>query len=60
MRQIVSVNPFRCRMWDLHDRLEQHLTDESCKKEIESFKRHGQLVPVLGRRLLNDKEHDMS
>jgi ParB family chromosome partitioning protein len=53
-QSIISVNPFRCRMWSLHDRLEEHITDESCREEIASFARHGQLVPVLARPLRND------
>jgi len=48
---IVSVSPFRCRMWDMHDRLEGHISAESCRAEIESFRKHGQLVPALGRSL---------
>jgi ParB family transcriptional regulator, chromosome partitioning protein len=53
------VNPFRCRMWSLHDRLDEYLTEQSCKSEIESISRHGQLVPVLARSLHNDPNHDM-
>lgn len=55
---IQSVNPFRCRMWDLHDRLDAHITEESCKAEIESFERHGQMVPALARKLVGDRDHD--
>jgi ParB family chromosome partitioning protein len=43
-------------MWDLHVRLEGHVTEESCKAEIDSFLRHGQLVPVLGRPVRNDPD----
>lgn len=53
MREIISVNPFKCILWSLHDRLEEHITEESCKAEIQSFLQHGQLVPVLGRRIHN-------
>lgn len=56
---VVSFSPFRCRMWDLHDRIESHITEESCKAEIESFSRHGQLVPVLGRPLRGDPDYDV-
>lgn len=52
------VDPFRCRMWDQHDRLEVHITEESCKAEIESFERHGQIVAALGRKLVNDRDYD--
>ena len=54
MQKIVSVSPFRCRMWDMHDRLEHYITEESCRAEIESFMRHGQLVPAIGRPLHAD------
>ncbi|HEU5138143.1 MAG TPA: ParB/RepB/Spo0J family partition protein [Steroidobacteraceae bacterium] len=54
MNQIVSVNPFRCRLWALHDRLEEHITEETCKAEIHSFLEYGQLVPALGRRVRDD------
>lgn len=56
---IVSVNPFRCRMWSLHDRLEEHITEESCRGEIESVLRHGQLVPALGRKLKGEPMHEV-
>lgn len=59
VRRIVSVSPFRCRVWSLHDRLEEYLTDESCKEEIESVAAHGQLVPALGRPVHGDPEHDV-
>jgi ParB family chromosome partitioning protein len=59
MKAIKFVDPFRCRMWDLHDRLESDVTEESCKEEIESFLKHGQLVPVLGRPLRGDPLYDI-
>jgi ParB family chromosome partitioning protein len=59
MLSVISVNPFRCRMWALHDRLEPHVTAESCKAEIESFSRHGQLVPALGRPLQGEPLYDV-
>jgi ParB family chromosome partitioning protein len=59
MKSISFVDPFRCRMWDLHDRLESDLTEENCKEEIESFQTHGQLLPVLGRPLRGDPAHDI-
>lgn len=57
--KITAVNPFRCRMWSLHDRFEAHITEESCRAEIESFERHGQLVPALGRALPDDPDYDV-
>ncbi len=56
---VVSVNPFRCRLWVLHDRLEEHVTEETCKAEIESFLSRGQLVPALGRALRGDPDYDV-
>lgn len=57
MRSIVTVNPFQCRMWALHDRLDEYVTEESCQAELASFSKHGQLVPVLGRPLRADPTH---
>jgi ParB family chromosome partitioning protein len=59
MPNIVSVSPFRCRMWSSHDRFDQHVNEKTCKVEIESFSKHGQLVPVLGRVLRGDPDHDV-
>jgi ParB family transcriptional regulator, chromosome partitioning protein len=59
MTSIKLVDPFRCCMWELHDRLEEDITEESCRAEIESFLKHGQLVPVLGRPLRGDDAHDV-
>ena len=59
MRSIVSVSPFRCRMWSLHDRIDSHISETTCKVEIDSFLKHGQLVPVLGRPLQADPNHDI-
>jgi ParB family chromosome partitioning protein len=46
-------------MWDWHNRLEQHICEGSCRAEIESIARHGQLLPVLGRPLRNDPAYDI-
>jgi ParB family chromosome partitioning protein len=59
MKEIRFVDPFRCRMWDLHDRLESDVTEDSCKEVIESVRKHGQIVPVLGRPLSGDLTHDI-
>lgn len=59
MRSIVAVNPFRCRMWEFHDRLEEHINAETCRAEIDSFEKHGQLVPALGRQLHGDPRFDV-
>jgi ParB family chromosome partitioning protein len=59
MRSIVSVSPFKCRMWALHDRLDAQINETTCRAEIESFAVHGQLVPALGRPLRNDPDHNV-
>jgi ParB family chromosome partitioning protein len=46
-------------MWSHHDRLEGYVTEETCSAEIESFERHGQFVPVLGRPLRGDRAYDV-
>ncbi len=58
-RTIVSVNPVRCRLWKGHDRIDSSVNEATCEDEIKSFLEHGQLIPVLGRRLQNDPEHDI-
>lgn len=57
MEEIQLVDPFDCRMWHLHDRLGDLITEESCGAEINSFLHHGQVVPVLGRKLDRDPNH---
>lgn len=57
--QIVAVNPFRCRMWPLHPRIDENITEKSCQAQIESIEKHGQLVPALGRRLGAGADHDL-
>jgi ParB family chromosome partitioning protein len=59
MRNIVSINPFRARVWALHDRCDEHVNEETCKAEIDSFEKYGQLVPALGRALRGDPDHDV-
>jgi len=58
-RKVISISPFRCRMWALHDRFESTISEESCRAEIASFARHGQLVPVLGRPVQGDPGYDV-
>jgi len=36
MEPVVSVNPFRCRMWSLHDRMDEYLNEATCRPEIEA------------------------
>ncbi len=59
MPSLIAMNPFRCRMWELHDRMDAHLSEESCRDEIESFAKHGQFVPALGRSLRGDPSYDV-
>ncbi len=59
MESLVLVDPFRCRVWALHDRMEEHISEENCAAEIESFKEHGQLLPVLCRPIRDDPDHDV-
>jgi ParB family chromosome partitioning protein len=56
---VVSVNPFRCKIWSMHDRMDDFLTEQSCAAEIESFTTHGQLVPALGRPVTGDPDFDV-
>ena len=58
MATIVKANPFRCRMWELHDRLECHISEHTCRAEIESIASHGQLIPALARPVNNHSEFD--
>ena len=59
MPNVVSIDPFRARMWSLHDRCEEHVSEETCRVEIDSFEKHGQLVPALGRALGGDPDYDV-
>ena len=58
MSSVISVSPFRCRVWAGHNRLEEQITEETCREEIQSFTVHGQLIPVLARPLRADPTHD--
>lgn len=46
-------------MWDLHDRLDDHVTEENCRAEISSFSKHGQLVAALGRAVNDNSDCDI-
>lgn len=59
MPSITMMNPFRCRMWEFHDRLEAHISEATCRAEIASFTAHGQFVAVLGRSLKGNASHDV-
>lgn len=47
------MDPWRCRMWEMHDRASELLTADVCRDVIRSFKEHGQILPALGRRARN-------
>lgn len=55
----VTADPFRCRIWEFNDRIEEYVTEDSCRAEIASVARDGQLVPVVGRLLKDDPEFDI-
>ena len=59
MESVVSVDPFRCRMWIAHDRLEEYITEDTCVREIESFKAHKQRKPAIGRPVHDDPACDV-
>jgi ParB family transcriptional regulator, chromosome partitioning protein len=55
----VTADPFRCRIWALNDRIKDDVTEASCRAEIESMARDGQLVPVIGRALEGNPDFDI-
>lgn len=55
----ISVSPFKCRVWSLHERLDTEINEETCKDEIESFLQRGQLIAVLSRRLHGEPDHEI-
>ncbi len=57
VRDIRAVDPFTCRMWEFHDRLESSVNETTCRNEIQSIAARGQLVPVLARALQGDPDH---
>jgi ParB family chromosome partitioning protein len=59
MLEVRLVSPFDCRLWSLHDRMNELIDEKTCSAEIDSFRRHGQLVPVLGRPLRGDINHNV-
>src|SRR5581483_61436 len=59
MESPVSVDPFRCRLWIGHYRLEEHINEGNCVREIQSFKAHKQRRPALGRPVRDDPDYDV-
>lgn len=56
---ILFVDPNRCRLWEMNGRMEDYVDDESCEQEILSISAHGQLIPAIGRQLIDDPIHDV-
>ena len=59
MKEPLRFDPTRCRVWNLHDRLEESITAESCAREIASTKEHGQILACLGRPVKDDPDYDV-
>lgn len=57
MADYQRVSPFDCRMWHMHDRLGDEITNETCRDLIRSIEKHGQKHPVLARSLNGDHTH---
>jgi ParB/RepB/Spo0J family partition protein len=55
--KLIKVNPFECRMWNGHERLDEYINEDTCANEVASFLSHGQMVPVLARFLVRDLRH---
>lgn len=47
----VTVDPCRCRVWSFNVRVQQDVCETTCRAEIDSVRRDGQVVPVIGRPL---------
>lgn len=56
---LLTIDPFRCRVWNLNDRIEDCVTAETCRAEIESVARVGHLAPVIGRPIKCDTQFDI-
>lgn len=59
MREVIQVNPFRCCVWERHGRMEEYVTESSCKDEMASMRESGQLIPAIGRRVHTDSRYDV-
>ena len=57
MSTAIPMSPFECKMWEMHDRIPTHITEDSCRAEIESVRKHGQRIPVLGRPIKGDPHY---
>src|ERR1700736_4470056 len=59
MDSIIAVDPLRCRVWHMHDRLDECINEESCKEEIKRIRANGQTVPAKGRPVKGDPDCEM-
>ena len=46
-----TVQPTKCKMWHLHERLGENINGESCSSLLRSIAAYGQRHPVVGRRI---------
>lgn len=53
------TSPWRCRVWDLHDRMFDSLTTQNCSDIIQSIKSEGQLYPAIGRIVRGEPDVDI-
>lgn len=51
VQNLVRISPFRCRMWAMHDRINDDGDSTATRQLIESIRTHGQKHAALGRRL---------
>jgi ParB family transcriptional regulator, chromosome partitioning protein len=56
--ELVWANPNRCRAWDKHDNLDDAVGETIGLKQIASAAAHLQVVPVVGRNIINDPHYD--
>lgn len=53
------VNPFKCQMWSMHDRLGDEIDLKTCRSLLKSMQQHGQKQPVLGRLAPEGAEYEV-
>src|SRR5580693_5669068 len=57
MSDAILVSPFECAIWKGHERLEDHINEETCRQEIKSVLAHGQKIPALARRMIGEPSY---
>ena len=55
----IMTSPWRCRVWDLHDRMFDSLTTQNCSDIIQSIKSEGQLYPAISRIVRGEPDVDI-